>query len=95
MTGHDQPTTSPDAEGISDEQFSHPSQNPVEAENLADNLPKVADMVARGELPIPLDWPADSLRLLLSEVHARRRRRLVELIARAIANDIRQSRVQQ
>ncbi|MEK6238702.1 MAG: hypothetical protein N2C14_28615 [Planctomycetales bacterium] len=55
----------------------------------------LASLVADGELPIPVDWPADRLRPLLREVHELRRRRLVALIARAIASDLRREERQE
>ena len=54
-----------------------------------ERLPKIAEMIADGEIPIPVDWPDSHLHPLLDLVHAARRRRLVHFIARTIASDIR------
>ncbi len=53
-----------------------------------DRLPKIAELIANGEIPIPVDWPEDRLLPLLDLVHAARRRRLVQYFARLIASDI-------
>ena len=54
-------------------------------------LARLADFVARGELPLPDDLLADQLEHLALEVRKRRRTRLVEYIARTIATDIHRS----
>lgn len=59
--------------------------NDARAEN---DLARMAEVVANGQVPFPTDLPeseAERLRLL---VVCRRRKRLVTLIARAIARDI-------
>ncbi len=64
--------------------------NQSEADSVsAERLPQIAEMIADGEIPIPVDWPDSRLHPLLNLVHAARRRRLVHFIARAIASDIR------
>lgn len=64
--------------------------NPSEADSVsAERLPQIAEMIADGEIPIPVDWPDNHLHPLLDLVHAARRRRLVHFFARAIASDIR------
>ncbi len=55
----------------------------------AERLPQIAEMIADGEIPIPVDWPDSHLHPLLDLVHAARRRRLVHFIARTIASEIR------
>jgi hypothetical protein len=55
-------------------------------------LTRLADLVACGELPLPVDLHPDQLEHLVREVRDRRRVRLVGFIARAIALDIHQSR---
>ncbi len=60
----------------------------TDAATDADRLPKIAESIANGELPIPVDWPEDRLLPLLDLVHAARRRRLVRYFARMIAGDI-------
>lgn len=52
-------------------------------------IPEIAEMIADGEIPLPIDWPNGRLHHLLDLVHAARRRRLVSFIARTIASDIR------
>lgn len=52
-------------------------------------LPEIAEMIAEGELPIPLEWEAEHLATLLDLVHDARRKRLVSFVARCIASDIR------
>ena len=53
-----------------------------------DQLARIADLVARGELPVPLHLPAEQLDKVVCDVRQHRRRRLVKFIARAIAQDI-------
>lgn len=55
----------------------------------AQRLPQIAEMIADGEIPIPVDWPDNHLHPLLDLVHAARRRRLVHFFARVIASGIR------
>ena len=62
---------------------------------LPDNLARMAELVASGELPCAVDdVPADLLQPFACEVRRLRRRRLVRFIARAIAHDIHRSREQ-
>ena len=56
------------------------------------HLDRIADLVACGEVPLPLDLPMDQLERLAAEVRKRRRERLVDFVAHAIAADIRRSR---
>jgi hypothetical protein len=49
---------------------------------------RVAELVANGDLPLPLDLSDEQLAKLVREVQERRRRRLVHFVARAIAMDI-------
>lgn len=77
----------PDTSSPSDDD----SQNVGERQNISHATPdlaRMAEMVACGDLPIPLDWSPDRLRKLLADVHVLRRRRLVQLIARAIASEL-------
>lgn len=53
------------------------------------DLERVADLAASGDVPFPEDLPADQLLQLAAMVRERRRYRLVQFIARAIAHDIR------
>ena len=62
--------------------------NRTDAATDADRLPRIAELIANGELSIPVDWPEDRLLPLLDLVHAARRRRLVRYFARVIAGDI-------
>ncbi|WP_160167285.1 hypothetical protein [Rhodopirellula sp. SWK7] len=65
-----------------------PNQSEADQESAA-RLSRIAEMIADGEIPIPVDWPHSRLHPLLDLVHAARRRRLVQFIARTIASDIR------
>ena len=49
---------------------------------------RTAELVASGELPLPRRLPAEQRTALAREVQRRRRRRLVQFVARAIAVDI-------
>ena len=61
--------------------------------SLPDHLARKAELVASGELPFAVDdVPADLLPAYVGHVRRLRRRRLVQFIARAIANDIHRSR---
>jgi len=53
---------------------------------------RLADLVACGELPLPDGLSSGQLEHLALEVRKRRRKRLVDYIARAIAIDIHRSR---
>ncbi len=57
-----------------------------------EQLGRLAELVASGELSLPVDLPPDQLELLVRKVRQRRRRRLVRFIADAIAMDIHRSR---
>ena len=57
-----------------------------------EQLARLADLVACGGLPLPVDLHPDLLEHLAHEVRQRRHRRLVSFIARAIAKDIFRSR---
>lgn len=52
---------------------------------------RIADLVARGQLAFPPELPARDAEWLRSQVSERRRRRLVQFIARGIAQDILQT----
>ena len=56
---------------------------------LQERLPEIAEIIAEGEVPIPIDWEPDRLIPLLDLVHRTRRHSSVKFIARVIANDIR------
>ena len=51
----------------------------------AQQLQRVAELVAIGDLPLPQHLPGEQLSLLVRTVRERRRRRLVQFVARAIA----------
>lgn len=55
----------------------------------SERLTRTATLVAVGAMPLPLELPVDELRIVLREVAARRRARLVRYLARLIALDIR------
>jgi len=77
-----------DMEPVSDEPSERNNETPADWQQPPKGPPQLATMVASGELPIPVDWPDDRLRVLLNDVHELRRRRLVALIARAIASEL-------
>ncbi len=88
MTSLNNSASHHDTERAHDEQTRHDNQSAADWERSAEDLPQMAAMVASGELPIPVSWPPDRLLALLERVHELRRRRLVALIARAIASDL-------
>src|SRR6056297_2975351 len=47
-------------------------------------LPEIAEMIAGGELPVPLDWPPSQLEPLMNLVHIASRRRLKSFFARMV-----------
>ena len=55
----------------------------------SERLTRTATLVAVGAMPLPLELPADELRIVLREVAVRRRARLVRYLARSISLDIR------
>jgi hypothetical protein len=58
----------------------------------AERLRRLAALVAVGETPLPADLEPAELSIVLAEVARLRRDRLVRLVARAIAWDLRQPR---
>jgi len=58
-------------------------------------LARWAEAVANGEAPFPSDLSNEDQERLLEHVRRRRRSRLVQFVARAIAQDILRSRGQQ
>ena len=71
-----------------------PATEPTSAPFAAtpEQLMRLAQLVANGELPFPTNLPAERSQRLLVEVQQRRRRKLVKYIARMIALDIQRSR---
>ncbi len=69
-----------------------PTANSGPPNRSAEHLFRLAELVASGELVLPVDLPSDQLDQLVRQVRTRRRRRLVRYIARAIATDIHRSR---
>lgn len=57
--------------------------------SISERLTRTATLVAVGAMPLPLELPAEELRIVLREVAVRRRARLVRYLARSIALDIR------
>jgi hypothetical protein len=53
-----------------------------------DQIEHLAMLVADGKVPFPIDWPPDRQATLAVLVRARRRDRLLKLIARMIADDL-------
>ena len=66
-----------------------PHKDATHSTLIQERLPEIAEIVADGEVPIPIDWEPDRLLPLLDLVHRNRRHSLVKFIARVIANDIR------
>ena len=64
------------------------TKNRTEAGFSTERLHKTAELIANGELPIPMDWPVHHLSALLDLVHDSRRRKLVRYFSRLIAKDI-------
>ena len=64
-------------------------QSKTQPTPATERLPVIAELIAIGEIPIPMDWDPECLESLLNLVHIARRRRLVEFVGRVIANDIR------
>lgn len=53
-----------------------------------EHLERIAHLVGTGELPFPTDLPTDQIERLVALVRERRRRKLVQFLARAIAKNI-------
>ena len=62
--------------------------NPMSASEPELDIEKLADLCAVGAIPIPDDLPEQQQRTLHVAIAVRRRKRLVNLIASAIADDI-------
>ena len=54
----------------------------------ASQLKKIAETIANGEIPIPIDWAEDELNQLLDLVHVARRKQLLQFFAKTVARDI-------
>lgn len=48
----------------------------------------IAELIARGEVPFPTDWPEDQLPELADQVHECRRDQLIRFIAQSIAREL-------
>ena len=83
MSGHKPFPTSP-----LDAADTHETDTSVQNVPSDQQLRRTAELVANGDLPLPLDLPDEQLAKLVREVQERRRRRLVHFVARAIAMDI-------
>ncbi len=70
-----------------DQLTADPRSEPQSPEQLV----RLANLVASGEVPLPADLHPDQLEHLAREVRQQRRRRLVQFIARTIALDIHRS----
>jgi hypothetical protein len=66
-----------------------PNKDATHSTLIQERLPEIAEIIAEGEVPIPIDWEPDRLLPLLDLVHRTRRNISVKFIARVIANDIR------
>ena len=62
--------------------------NPMAASKPEVDIEKLADLCAVGVIPIPDDLPDQQQRTLLIAIAIRRRKRLINLFASAIADDI-------
>ena len=62
--------------------------NPMSASEPELDIEKLGDLCAVGAIPIPDDLPEQQQRTLHVAIVVRRRKRLVNLIASAIADDI-------
>lgn len=97
MSGHHQKSsTNPSRDAVrrddDDQDARHAS---FETETISSQqLARLADLVACGDLPVPVDLHPDQLENLVRAVRRRRRDRLVDHVARAIALDIARSREQ-
>ena len=78
----------PDSTSSLDDRIDHGTETQQQLGLSGPRFQRVAELVANGDLPLPLDLPDEQLARLVREVHDRRRRRLVQFIARAIAIDI-------
>jgi len=85
---------SPDSNSTNQIDYDHVSPNPttestsVPPAATQEQLMRLAQLVADGELPFPGNLPLERRQRLLVEVQRHRRERLVHYIARAIAEDI-------
>jgi hypothetical protein len=83
MYGQISESTSPSDDA--NEQFSETAE---QLASFSQRFQRMAEMVAIGDMPLPRNLTDEQLALLGREVQQRRRRRLVQFIARAIAIDI-------
>ena len=92
------PNTNRDVANSPDASISHDCQNETlkpetqTGSYSPEQLVQLADLVACGELDLPVELAPDQFERLVRHVRNRRRERLVDFIARAIAMDIHQSR---
>lgn len=86
MSNHRLESTSPDdaAPGPAIQPGSSAQAAPYSPEQFR----RMVELVADGELPLPRHLPAEQRAALAREVQQRRRRRLVQFVARVIADDI-------
>lgn len=61
---------------------------PLNANQQMGGQPPIAELIARGEVPFPTDWPEDQLPELADQVHECRRDQLIRFIAKAIAREL-------
>ena len=75
-----------------DGKLSFSRQSDVTALEPTERLQRLAALVAVGDMPLPADLEPAELSIVLAEVARLRRARLVSMVARAIARDIRETR---
>ena len=78
----------PDSTSSLEDGIDHGTEAQQQLDLSGPRFQRVAELVANGDLPLPLDLPDEQLVRLVREVQDRRRRRLVHFVARAIAIDI-------
>jgi hypothetical protein len=84
MSGYEPDSTSPNDDDAND----HFTGTPEQIASFSQRYQRMAEMVATGDLPLPQHLTDEQLAMLVREVQQRRRRRLVQFIARAIATHI-------
>jgi len=68
--------------------LSSQNKSAQQVEFSPEKIENIAELIVRGESPIPWDLPSDVLESVLQAVHAARRTRLITFFARAVAEHI-------
>jgi hypothetical protein len=84
----------PNSTSSNDDADDHHTDTAEEFAPSSHQLQRTAELVAAGDLPLPQHLTDEQLAMLVREVRQRRRQRLVQYVARAIAQDILRSRGQ-